>query len=150
MKRILYYGATVATNVACAILFHEHIHISDLSVIPLFLIALMLFQANYFVKDIPDKGFATNYGGGYTHEEKAVLLQYASKTLIGTVPLLFPFILFFPNATKVLSVVVYIAGFVTGPVVYRFKHRRELNNRAHTEKEELARQRRNEELGKWK
>lgn len=146
----MYYCAVIAINILSAVFFHEHINISAMSGIPLFLIALTVFQANYFIKDIPEKGFDTSYGGGYTHEEKVHLLQYASKSLMITIPLLFPFILFFPNAAKVLSVIVYIAGFIVGPLVYRVRHRHELNSRANAEKAELAKQKQNEELGKWK
>lgn len=150
MKWILYYCAMIAINIVSAIFFREQINISAMSGIPIFLIALMVFQSNYFIKDIPDKGFDTNYGGGYTHEEKVHLLQYTSRSLMITIPLLFPFILFFPNVAKVLSVIVYVAGFIAGPLIYRIRHRHELNSRVNAEQEELAKQKQNEELGKWK
>lgn len=150
MKWILYYCTMIAINIVSAIVFHEYINISAMSGVPIFLIALTIFQANYFIKDIPDKGFGTNYGGGYTHEEEVHLLQYAFGSLMITIPLLFPFILFFSNAAKVLSVIVYIVGFVARPLIYRVRHRHELNSRINAEKEELAKQKQNEELGRWK
>ena len=45
---VIYYCITILANIAAIPIFYEYINISALSIVPLFLIALMIFQAILF------------------------------------------------------------------------------------------------------
>ena len=45
---VIYYCITILANIAALFIFHKYINISVLSVIPVSLIAIMIFQINFF------------------------------------------------------------------------------------------------------
>jgi len=149
---IIYYIIMVFLNIAAAVMFRKSLNITFLSVIPVFIMVLMLFQANYFKNEKTEKGFSSNFtpADTYTHEEGETLLQYAARALFIAIPWFIPFILFFPNLVKILSVFLYMISLALGGLIYRIKNKGALNNRVNAEKEELKKQKQSEELGKWK
>lgn len=136
-------------NGISAFAFYKHLHISALSLVPVALMAVMFFQAIYYKKGKTDSDFSTAYGSGFNNKEQSVLLRYASKTLLAGIPLLIPFVFFFTDAVKLLSVPVYILSFAAGIVYYRIKYKDELQKRIVEEKKELEEQKKKEEQGKW-
>lgn len=63
---VIYYCITILANIAAIPIFYEYINISALSIVPLFLIALMIFQALLFKNEKVENGFRTAYGSTAT------------------------------------------------------------------------------------
>ena len=147
---IIYYCITILANIAAIFIFHKNINISALSIIPLILIALMIFQAYFFKKEKVENGFRTTYRSNLTDNEENNMLNSASTFLLATIPWMIPFIFFFPSFVKILSVLVYIVGLIGGLILYRIKNKGKIVDRIDVEEKERQEQQMKEELGKWK
>ena len=130
--------------------FYEYINISALSIGPLFLIALMIFQAILFKNEKVENGYRTAYGSNLTADEENKLLSSGSSFLFATIPWMIPFVLFFPTIVKVLSILVYIIGLVGGLILYRIKNKGKIVNRIDAEEKERQEQEKREQFRKWK
>ena len=150
MKMIIYYCITILANISAIFIFYKHINISALSILPLFLIALMIFQAYFFKKEKVKNGFRTTYGSNLTADEENKILDSGSTFLFATIPWIIPFIFFFPSFVKILSVLVYIIGLIGGLILYRIKNKGKIVDRIDVEEKERQEQQMKEELGKWK
>ena len=147
---VIYYCITILANSASIPIFFEYINISALSIVPLFLIALMIFQALLFKNEKVENGFRTAYGSNLTADEENKLLSSGSSFLFATIPWMIPFVLFFPAIVKVLSILVYIIGLVGGLILYRIKNKGKIVNRIDAEEKERQEQEKKEQLGKWR
>ena len=147
---IIYYCITIIANIVAAIVFYKNINVTVLSVIPLFLIALMIFQALLFKNEKVENGFRTTYGSNLTADEENKMLDSGSSFLLATIPWMIPFILFFPSIVKVISILVYIVGLVGGLILYRIKNKGRIVNRMDAEEKERQEQEKKEQLGRWK
>ena len=150
LTMIIYYCITIIANIVAAIVFHKSINITVLSAMPLFLIALMIFQAHIFKNEKVENGFRTAYGSKLTADEENKMLDTGSSFLFATIPWMIPFVLFFPSIVKVLSILVYIIGLVGGLILYRIKNKGKIINRIDAEEKERQEQEKKEQLGKWK
>lgn len=147
---VIYFCITIIANIAAAIVFHKSISITGLSIIPLLLIAVMIFQALVFKKERVENGFQSAYGSNLKTNEENSMFRCASTFLFATIPWMIPFILFFPPFAKVLSVLVYIVGLVGGLLLYRIKNKGSIMNRMDAEETERREQEKREQLGQWK
>ena len=147
---IIYYSITILANIIAIFIFHKNINISALSIIPLILIALMIFQAYFFKKEKVENGFRTTYRSNLTDNEENNMLNSASTFLLATIPWITPFIFFFPSFVKILSVLVYIVGLIGGLILYRIKNKGKIVDRIDVEEKERQEQEKREQLGKWK
>lgn len=147
---IVYYSITILANIIAIFIFHKNINISALSIIPLILIALMIFQAYFFKKEKVENGFSTTYRSNLTDNEENNMLNSTSTFLLATIPWIIPFIFFFPSFVKILSVLVYIVGLIGGFILYRIKNKGKIVDRIDVEEKERQEQQKKEELGKWK
>ena len=146
----IYYCITALANIISVIAFYKSINITVLSVLPLALIALMIFQALLFKNEKVENGFRTAYGSNLTADEENKMLDSGSTFLFATIPWMIPFILFFPAIVKVLSILVYIIGLVGGLILYRIKNKGKIVNRINAEEKERQEQEKKEQLGKWR
>lgn len=147
----IYYLIAVVANVIAAVAFHKNINISVLSILPLVFIALMLFQAALFKKVKTENGFRTAYGSPFTAEEENGMTDFASTTLYAAIPLMIPFIFFFPSAVKVLSsFILYALAFAVGLFAYRIKNKDAIKDRFNKEETERREQEKKESMGEWK
>ena len=119
---IIYYCITILANIAALFIFHKYINISVLSVIPVSLIAIMIFQINFFKAGKKENGFRTTYGSNFSDNEENQLFSFASASLICAIPWMIPFILFFLSPVKLLSVLIYVLGLAGGPILYKIKN----------------------------
>ena len=147
---VIYYCITILANIVATIVFHKSINISVLSAMPLFLIALMIFQAHIFKNEKVENDFRTAYGSNLTADEENKILDSGSSFLFATIPWMIPFILFFPSIVKALSILVYIIGLVGGLILYRIKNKENIINRMKAEDIEHQEQEKKEQLGKWR
>ena len=147
---VIYYCITILANIAAIPIFFEYVNISALSIVPLFLIALMIFQALLFKNEKVENGFRTAYGSNLTADEENKLLSSGSSFLFATIPWMIPFILFFPSIVKALSILIYIIGLVGGLILYRIKNKGKIVNRIDAEEKERQEQEKKEQLGKWR
>ena len=147
---IIYYFITTLSNIAAVIIFRKSISITGLSVIPLFLIGLMIFQALILKNQKVENGFRTAYGSNLTADEENKIFSSGSSFLFAAIPWMIPFIFFFPSFVKALSILVYIVGLFGGLLLYRIKNKGEIINRMNAEEKERKEQEKKEQLGKWK
>lgn len=150
LTMIIYYCITIIANIVAVIVFYKNINVTVLSVMPLLLIALMIFQALLFKNEKVENGFRTAYGSNLTADEENKMLDSGSSFLLATIPWMIPFILFFPSIVKVLSILVYFVGLVGGLILYRIKNKGKIVNRIDSEEKERQEQEKKEQLGRWK
>ena len=111
----------------------------------------MFFQAALFKKVKTENGFRTAYGSLFTAEEENGMTGFASTALYAAIPLMIPFIFFFPSAVKVLSsFIVYALAFAVGLFTYRIKNKDVLKGRFDKEETERREQEKKESMGEWK
>lgn len=150
MKKKL-FALSILANIVAIIVFHKNIQINALSVLPIVFIALMLFQAALFKKVKIENGFRTAYCSPFTAEEENGMTDFASTALHAAIPLVIPFIFFFPSAVKVLaSFVIYALAFATGVFTYRIKNKDAIKDRFDKEETERREQEKKESMGEWK
>ena len=148
MKRWLYI-VVWGLQLALATAFWEYIQLHLLSLIPLALMAIMLFQAAMF-KHTPDThGMSTAYGSGLCAAEERSMGEVFSLVLSLIAPFCLPFSLFFAPWVKVLSLLLYGGALLGGALLFRLRHGSEVKRRLAREKEELRRQKAREEQGKY-
>ncbi len=147
---LIYYCLTIIVNIIAALIFHKNINITGLSIIPLLLIALMIFQAKLFKSEMVENGLQIKFGLKLTENEERDMYDSSSKFLLAIIPFMIPFVLFFSSFTKILSFLIYILGLTGGPLIYRLKNRGEIYSRMDSEAQERKEQEKKEELGKWK
>ena len=145
---LTYFCITVVANIVAALIFYKSINISAMSIVPLFLITLMIFQAHVFKNEKIENGFRTVYGSNLTADEENGMMESGANFMLCTVPFMIPFILFFPSLIKALSVLIYLFGLLGGLLIYRFKNKRKIHNRMVFEEKERREQEKKEELGK--
>lgn len=147
---IIYYCITIIANIVAAIVFHKSINVTGLSVMPLFLIALMIFQSLIFKNEKVENGFRTAYGSNLTADEENKMLGSGSSILYrrdsvdDTVCFLLPII-----CKSSFYLGLYI-GLVGGLLLYRIKNKGKIMNRMNAEDIERQEQEKREQLGKWK
>ena len=129
--------------------FHGDWCLTAGSLLPLFFVLLSLALAVSFRKATPREE-QTAYGSDLTPEEQGLLGRYSSFGLGLLAPWQGIFLFFFPTAVKMLSVLLFLAGVIAGPCLFRVRHGKELKSRLLRERSELEEQRRKEESGKWK
>ncbi|MBR2346627.1 MAG: hypothetical protein IKA68_03380 [Clostridia bacterium] len=147
---LIYYCIAIIANVVAIIAFYKNINITGLSIVPIFLIALMIFQALMFKHEKVENGFRTKYGSNLTADEENAMQSVGSKFLYATIPWMIPFIVFFSSPIKLISVLVYIIGFIGGSVLYVLKNKNKITDRMSAEEKERQEQEKKEQLGKWK
>lgn len=146
----IYYFVTGIADLIAVIAFYKCINITVLSILPLFFIALILFQAAIFKKEKWEKGFRTRYGSDFTEEEENAMSDFAATALYAAIPLMIPFIFFFPSAIKFLSVLIYLIALIAGIFTYRIKNKDALKGRFDKEEIERREQEKKESMGEWK
>ena len=148
---LIYYIVAILANVIAIAVFRKSIQIEILSILPLVFIALMLFQSALFKKVKSENGFRTAYGSPFTAEEENGMSDFASTALHAAIPLMIPFVFFFPSVVKALSsFVIYAAAFAVGLFAYRIKNKDALKDRFDKEETERREQEKKESLGEWK
>lgn len=146
----VYYIITIIANVVATVVFFNQLSINTMSIMPAFLIVLMIFQGMIFKHEKVENGFRIKYRGNLTADEENSMFDVGSRFLFGTIPWMIPFVFFFSKFVKALSIIVYFVGLCGGLFVYRIKNKRRINTRIDNEKAELLDQEKKEELGKWK
>ena len=148
---LIYYCIAILINIIATIVFHKSINITELSVLPLFLIALMFFQAITFKNEKWESfRFQTRFDSKLTYNEENDMSDSVSKFLLATIPFMIPFVIFFPSFAKTFSILIYFLGLACGGFVYKFKNKDKIYYRLVSEEQERIEQEKKEQLGKWK
>ena len=145
---LIYYCLTIVANVIALVAFHKSINITGLSILPLFLIALMIFQALLFKNEKVEDGFKTAYGSNLSTNEENQMLRSGSKFMIATIPWMIPFVIFFSSSVKTFSILVYVIGLIGGLVLYKIKNKGKIISRMNNEEKERREQEKKEQFGK--
>ena len=153
MKKSIYYIVHLVVNLVLLVAFRANIIVDFLSVVPVFLIVLMLIQAPMFKVDIHrnslgDTAYSTGNTVRLTDDELEKQYKYTRYSFYGLIPFVFPFIFFFSSYAKLCSIIPYILAYIVGNVIFKVKYGKAIKARLESEKEELRKQIQNEELGK--
>ena len=153
MKKLsIYYGCHIVVNIALLIIFNAYIELHLLSVLPVFLIVLMFFQATLFKENakndtIGDTAYSVGNTVRLTEEEQAIQYSYLRHSFLFCVPFEIPLIFFLPSYWKLLGIIPYILAYIIGSIVFKLKKGQEIQNRIIKEKKELEEQIKREEMG---
>ena len=146
MKKFsIYYIVHTVINMALLIAFRANIIVDFLSVLPVFLIVLMLIQAPMFKVDIHrssvgDTAYSTGNTVRLTDDELEKQYKYMRYSFYGLIPFVFPFIFFFSSYVKLCSIIPYILAYIVGNVIFKVKYGKAIKERLESEKEELRKQ----------
>ena len=153
MKKFgIYYGCHVLINIALLIFFNSCIDLHILSILPAFLIVLMLFQATFFNANpkndtIGDTAYSAGNSIRLTEKEQECQYSYLKHSFLVCIPFELPLIFFFHSYWKLLGMVPYILAYIIGGIVFKLKKGKEIQDRVIKEKKELEEQIRREEMG---
>ncbi len=155
MKKAIYYSVTAALNIAAILIFFDLINLDYLSLLPLVLIGVSLWQALLFrnTRSTPEgrNNYATGNTARLTDEETDIFNDYSAAAAMMSIPLYVPFIFFFPSGIKLLSLAVFFVAIIGGGVCFRLSpHGKKLRARLDNERTELKEQQAREEMGKMK
>ena len=118
----IYYISLLLINIVCITIFSSYINISESSFAPLFCIALMIFQGVYFRNNRSKNDFNVNNNSSISDKEWRRVSIYMSYSFLIFFPLCIPLVIFFNDYIKLLSFLIYILGFIGGPIYYRIKN----------------------------
>ena len=153
MKKLsIYYGCHIVVNIALLIIFSAYIELHILSVLPVFLIVLMFFQATLFWANakndtIGDTAYSIGNAVRLTEEEQAIQYSYLRHSFLFCVPFEIPLIFFLSSYWKLFGIIPYILAYIIGSIVFKLKKGQEIQNRIIKEKKELEEQIKREEMG---
>ena len=148
----VYCFIALIANVLAIVFLHDHLNLSELSIVPALTLALSIFDAVYFHnhRELDEQNTAYSQNS-LNEEEWAKMMPFIRDAFIAVIPLHVPLVCFFPSWVKISGSLVLVAvGFFGGAVAFRIKHQKEVLNRVSKEKQELEEQKRREELGRWK
>ena len=153
MKKIgLYYTIHALINAVLLIVFHNHIILHYLSVAPIVLIVMMLFNQLFFKERTEEKTYYgdTAYSPSETRlsfEEQKEANAYFRLSFLLMIPFEIPFVFFLPSYFKLFSLIPCILAYVLGGLIAHKKMGKRVKARLDAEKQELVEQKRREELG---
>ena len=148
----LYYLFHVILNATLLILFSTHVKFQIFSLIPAFLIILMLFQITLFKSNAQSGTIEnTTYSVGntikLTPKEQESQYSYLRHSFLLCIPFELPLIFFLDSYWKLVGVLPYIFSYIIGGVVFKIKNGAEIKNRIDLEKKRLEEQIKREEMG---
>ena len=147
---LIYCCVAYLINAVCIVIFKSELCFTSLSFIPAFLILLTVFQAFYFKNEKIEEGFQTAHGSVFTAEEQNEMRGFMARSFFIIMPLMLPFVFFFHSGIKLFSLLVYIAGYMAGPIIYQVKNKDKINARLKQEEMQRKEQEQKEELGRFK
>ena len=153
MKKLsIYYGCHIVVNIALLIIFNAYIELHLLSVLPVFLMVLMFFQATLFKANakndtIGDTAYSVGNTVRLTEEEQAIQYSYLRHSFLFCVPFEIPLIFFLSSYWKLFGIIPYILAYIIGSIVFKLRKGQEIQNRIIKEKKELEEQIKREEMG---
>lgn len=153
MKKLsIYYGCHIVVNIALLIIFSAYLELHLLSLLPAFLIVLMLFQATHFNLDtkndtVGDTAYSVGNTVRLTEEEQACQYSYLKHSFLFCIPFEIPLIFFLSSYWKLIGIVPYILAYIIGGVVFKVIRGNAIQERINREKKELEEQIRREEIG---
>ena len=149
MKKLsIYYACHVAINIVLLLAFASYIELHVLSLLPVFLIALMLFQITLFKGDtLGDTAYSAGDTVRLTEEEQILQYSYLRCSFLFCIPFEFPLIFFLSSYWKPIGIVPYILAYVIGGVVFKIKNGKAIQERMNREEKELEKQIQREEMG---
>ena len=150
MKWLVYHVACITVELLCVVMLPQYIRITSLSLVPIAMILLTILQVCLFKDSQQEEGFPTAYGSDLNAHEGNTWTHYMKISLMMSLPWQFAFVMFFHSPVKLLSCLWYALFFAGGGVAFRIKHASRIMQRKQVQHDELEKQRKREELGKWK
>lgn len=146
MAWFVYFFITLIVNLFCAVFFRNFINVTELSALPIALICGAVVTGVWLRHggDINIINDSLNDG-----EIEGLKLAIGNSALAG-IPLYVPFVLFFGNFFKALSLLIFIFTLIAGAAAYRIKIGKTVRERANDEESERRAQEMREELGRVK
>ena len=153
MKKLsIYYGVHAFINIVLLLVFHSDIKPHFMSLLPIFLIALMLFQTTLFKMDakndtIGDTAYSVGNTVRLTDQEQALQYSYLKHSFLLCVPFEIPLIFFLSSYWKLIGIIPYILAYIIGGIVFKIKNGKAIQERMNREEKELEKQIQREEMG---
>ena len=153
MKKLsIYYSVHVFINIVLLFVFSSDIKLHFISLMPIVLIALMLFQVTLFKMDskndkIGDTAYSIGNTVRLTEQEQTCQYAYLRHSFLLCAPFELPLIFFLPSYWKLIGIIPYILAYIIGGVVFKVRNGKLIQERINREKKELQEQMRKEELG---
>ena len=153
MKKLsIYYGCHIVVNIALLIIFSAYLELHLLSLLPVFLIALMFFQTTLFKANsnndaVGDTAYSVGNTVRLTEEEQKCQYSYLKHSFLLCIPFEIPLIFFLPSYWKLIGIIPYILAYIVSSIVFKLKHGNAIQERINREKKELEEQTAREELG---
>ena len=139
------------TAIILPVVFYKHIHITSLSVIPLFCMILSLFLAFFWHGNTEkEENYPMPNTETLTNTEYKALAKYCNMAHRLFVPLHVPLLLLFSNGVKLLSLLLFMISLIAGPLMFRIRYGKQLSVRLKKEQEDKKIQMQKEEQGKLK
>ena len=120
---IIYLIICLAVNGIFLFLFNDSVVITKNSLLPLMLLFLMIFMGAYQYYNRGKFDFNSNNYSDLSEEEWEKVSIYIFRSLIICAPLNLPFVFFFATYYKFLSILIFLIGFVGGPIYYKLKNK---------------------------
>ena len=151
-KLFIYYVIHTVINIALLISLQGHIELSGASLLPAFLMLLMLFQVSLFKTSAKDNEASdTAYSVGntvrLTEAEQASQYSYFRHSFLFCIPFELPLVFFLSPYWKLLGLIPYFLAYAIGGTVFKLKKGSEIKDRINREKKELEEQIKREEMG---
>lgn len=145
--RVLTWCSALLVLLAVAV-FRKHWILTAWSAVPLFLAGLSVFLVCHFRRE-EERFEQTAYGSILTEREQQKLASYTSLAFAILAPWQGIFVFFF-DACKLVSIAVFLFGFLFAPMVFYIRFGKQIRVRREREKRELEEQRKKEERGMWR
>ncbi len=153
MKKLgIYYVAATVVNVGLLVAFWSRINLHPLSLLPVFFIALMIYNAILVGGESKNSGaLDTAYAVGDTvrllDAEQACQFSYLKYGFLICIPLEIPLIFFLPWYWKLIAILPFVLSYMIGGFMFKTKMGKAIKNRIDEENKELAEQIKREESG---
>lgn len=146
MAWFVYFFISLIVDVFCALFFRDFINLTELSALPIGLICGAVVTGVWLRHGGDINIINDNLNDG---EIEGLKFAIGNSALAG-IPLYVPFVLFFGNIFKAVSLLIFILTLVAGAGVYRIKIGKTVRERVNDEESERRVQEMREELGQIK
>ena len=153
MKKLgAYYVICALLSIAAVILFWSRINLHWISLLPLFFIGLMIYNAVLVgaeakSDDVGDTAYSAGGTVRLLNSEQACQFSYLKWGFLICIPLEIPFVFFLPWYLKLLSLLPFFLSYMIGGLMFKAKMGRAIEARLDEESEELSQQIKREESG---
>ena len=148
----VYFIVSALINVVLILALFGSVNITFISVVPVATIIVEILMAFVFKSAVSDNSMnniAYNTSQPVLTEKEIMdRSKHISEALFMAVPLQIPFVFFFANGIKYLSIIIFVVSLMVGGIVFKIKVGHSIKTRQSIISSELEEQKKKEEMGK--